>query len=935
MSAGPILIVEDNATTRKMLRVALEVENYTVVEAEDGQSALALAREVRPALVLLDCRLHDMDGFEVARQLRESFPNLPLIAVTGWTQIDESRVLSSGFVDILTKPVEPHRLIELVNTYLHSNRQHESQSGQTALLIDDDPIQLKLAGLAFMHAGFRVEFAADGVEGLEKVRELRPDVVVSDVLMPRMDGFQLCDAIRRDPELCRIPVVLTSAHYVEDEDRALATGFGARTYVSRSVGFDHVVSSTIAALRETPRDVPVTSADALRVDYYRRISKQLERQAALNTGLVQRASVQATALSVLEGISDALAGQIDPESALEETLTQCLDAAGLSVGAILMRDSAGQLRLRARVGASSSPDLERYAPLFEISFACECLTIPSAPAGESGASLLQALKVNAAVVVPIVARDEALGALLLASNRPDFAADGGSSFVRAARSVSMQLGQALAVSRAFSRLAAAEQRYRALLENANDAIAILDPNGHVLEVNRRSESLFGVSRQQLMGRHLSDVFPSGEHAPEFFAALLRGGGSLSPVAVRRSGASDITHVEFSSTAIELAGEHVVLVIGRDVGERLRLAEQLRQAQKMEAIGRLAGGVAHDMNNVLAAVLAYAQFLLDSIERDDPRRGDADEIRRAAERGAALTRQLLAFSRQQSHRPRILDLNQVLNDLLKMLRSIIGEDVEMEARLTPGLPRVNVDASHIEQVVMNLVVNSRDAMPNGGRLSIGTSRRGDRVLLSVSDTGAGMSEEVLQHLFEPFFTTKDQGTGLGLATVFGIVKQSDGEIEVVSDLGRGTTFNVLLPQAESAKESSPPPTAERRTVGNETVLLIEDDDALRSALVRTLEAQGYCIFSCKTGAEGVALAEAQRSSIHLLVTDVVLPQQSGPDAAAEIRRHAPDAKVLFISGYTNTTAYRDVPVNGPTFLQKPFSPGTFAERVRTVLDGQEA
>ena len=455
----------------------------------------------------------------------------------------------------------------------------------------------------------------------------------------------------------------------------------------------------------------------------------------------------------------------------------------------------------------------------------------------------------------------------------------------------------------------------------------------MLEVNRGWESLFGASRQHLIGRQLSELFPGDTaHPADFFDAVERGQGSLTPTPVKRSDGSQ-SHVEFSSTAIEIGAERLVLLIGRDVGERLRFAEQLRQAQKMEAIGRLAGGVAHDMNNVLAAVLAYAQFLQEALTANDPRRDDADEILKAAQRGAALTRQLLAFSRQKSHQPRVLDLNEVVSHLLKMLRTLIGEDIEIEARLTPGLPHIKVDASHIEQVIMNLAVNSRDAMPKGGRLQIGTALSGERVLLTVADTGAGMTAEALKHVFEPFYTTKEQGTGLGLATVFGIIKQSGGEIEIASTPGQGTTINVFLPRAVGGEKTAPSAPPESKTAGNETLLLIEDDDALRAALVRTLVRHGYSVFSCKTGAEAVALAANRKSPLHLIVTDVVLPKQSGPDAAAEIRKHAPEAKVLFISGYTDTTAYRDVPVNGPSFLQKPFSPDAFAAKVRGALDGR--
>lgn len=937
MTTRPVLVVEDNAATRKMLRVALEVEGYVVLDAEDGASALRLATEHRPGLVLLDCRLPDFDGFELARMLREQLPDVPLVAVTGWTQMDESRVLSSGFADVLIKPVDPTRLLEVVGNYFARELPHTERAERTVLLIDDDPVQLKLSALAFAYAGFEVVQAADGESGLQAARRVKPHLIVSDVLMPGVDGFQVCDRIRRDPELRHVPLVLTSAHYLEDEDRALAARFGASAYVSRSFGFDQVVSAALRALEVDAPNGSIPPPDALQSEYLRRIAHQLERQAALNASLAQRASIQATALSVLEGISDALAGQLDPESALEDTLTRCLDSAGLSVGAILMQTPRGDLKVKAHVGAGEAGQLERFGDVLHLALARESLVVPSTDTGTRGLEMLRALGVEAAIVVPIVARYEALGVLVLASNRPDFATLDGTSLVRAARSVSMQLGQALAVSRVFSRLTAAEQRYRALLDNASDAIAISSAEGRVLEVNRRFESLFGRSRQQLIGREIAELAPNAQ-----VPLGLRPQGAagehtqlIEPVLIRRPDGGH-SHVEFSSAEMDIGGERVVLAIGRDVSDRLRLAEQLRQAQKMEAIGRLAGGVAHDMNNVLAAVLAYSQFLIEALSPSDPRRGDAEEIRDAAQRGASLTRQLLTFSRQQTNQPRNLDLNEVVQHLLKMLRTIIGEDVEIEARLASDLPNVNVDAGQIEQVLMNLAVNSRDAMPKGGRLTISTSWSGQRVTLAVTDTGTGIAEDVLQHMFEPFFTTKEpgKGTGLGLATVFGIVKQSGGEVEVDSKPGAGTTFSVLLPIGSEQRPSRPKQPVGAPQLGHETLLLVEDDDALRSALVRTLERHGYHVLAAKTGVDAIALSERASGPIQLVVTDVVLPQMSGPDAVAEIRKRFPQAKVLYISGYTDTTAYRDVPVNGPGFFQKPFSPDAFAARVRTALDAGE-
>jgi PAS domain S-box-containing protein len=315
-----------------------------------------------------------------------------------------------------------------------------------------------------------------------------------------------------------------------------------------------------------------------------------------------------------------------------------------------------------------------------------------------------------------------MGVLVLASNGTDLAGAEGESFVRAARSVSIQLGQALALSRTFSKLAAAEQRYRVLVENAHDAISITTPEGAIVEVNRRMANLLGVSREEAVGRHIADFAAPGStetNATAYREVVAKGTGSVPPVPLARPDGT-VVQVEFSSTRVGVGGHAYVLNIGRDVSERLRLEDQLRQAQKMEAVGRLAGGIAHDFNNVLSVILSYGELLLGELKPGEPMRGDIEEIRKAGIRAADLTRQLLMFSRQQAIEPRVLDLNDLLAGIDKMLRRIVGADVDIVSLLTQPLGRVRVDPGSMEQVIMNLVVNARDAMPTGGKLTLETA-----------------------------------------------------------------------------------------------------------------------------------------------------------------------------------------------------------------------
>jgi PAS domain S-box-containing protein len=379
-------------------------------------------------------------------------------------------------------------------------------------------------------------------------------------------------------------------------------------------------------------------------------------------------------------------------------------------------------------------------------------------------------------------------------------------------------------------------------------------------------------------------------------------------------------------------------------------ERFRQVQKMEAVGRLAGGVAHDFNNLLTVILNCGHLLLDKFAGDDQSRQYVQEINKAGERAAALTRQLLAFSRKQILAPQVLDLNAVVSDTSKMLRRLIGEDIQLASVLADDLQPVKADPSQLAQVLLNLVVNARDAMPAGGKLTLETAnieldetytrdfpelRPGPHVLLAVRDTGCGMTEEVKARLFEPFFTTKevDKGTGLGLATVYGIVRQSGGHITVQTQPGRGTTFKVYLPAAaQEFSKPNPTPTCPVPVRGSETILLVEDEERVRQITRKVLESNGYTVCEARDGAEALRLFDRRRDTFDLVMTDMVMPGMSGAELVQRLRRRRPHLPVLFVSGYTDNEMFRLGLVDADeSFLQKPFTPADLARQVREILD----
>ncbi|MBI1941423.1 MAG: response regulator, partial [Acidobacteria bacterium] len=468
------------------------------------------------------------------------------------------------------------------------------------------------------------------------------------------------------------------------------------------------------------------------------------------------------------------------------------------------------------------------------------------------------------------------------------------------------------------------------------------------------ERVTGYRRAEVMGNN-PRILKSGRHDSAFYHGLwetLINGGAWSRNIFNKRKDGKLYEAESVISPVRDGAGNVVnyVAVQRDVTHERQLEEQLRHAQKMEAVGRLAGGIAHDFNNLLTIIAGYGQLVADQMDEKDPLAGHVGEIRKAADRAASLTRQLLAFGRRQVLAPRVLDLNAVVSDTEKMLRRLIGEDIELVASRGGNLGRVRADPGQLEQVLLNLAVNARDAMPRGGRLTLETAnvelgedyaashypvKPGRYVLLAVSDTGTGMDAETLSHIFEPFFTTKEQGkgTGLGLATVFGIVKQSEGHVTAYSEPGQGSTFKIYLPRV--GEETGPAELKTGRPAslprGEETILLVEDEGALRSMVRGVLQSHGYKVLEARNGEDALSVCEQLKGRIHLLLTDVIMPEMSGPQLADRLAVFHRDMKILYISGYTDEgIIHHGILDAGTNFLQKPFTPEALVRKVREVL-----
>ncbi len=801
-----------------------------------------------------------------------------------------------------------------------------------ALIVDDKPDNLYLLRALLTGQGWEVEEARHGAEALVVARRSPPDLVISDLLMPVMDGYTLLRRFKADERLRAIPFVVYTATYTEREDERLARDLGADAFLLKPAEPDRFLAELERILAEADRGSLEASSPATpeEPEVLRQYSETLVRKLEdkrfeleqLNQVLAESERRLATLLSNLPGMAYRCAN--DPQWTMEYVSEGCLALTG---------HPAERLLGNAQVSyADLIHSEDREGVWREVQRAVE-------------------------------ARDHfRLQYRLIAANGEEkwvweqgqgvFGADG------ALQCLEGFITDVTDRMRAAEALRESEERFRRLAENAQDLIYRYEllPQRRFSFVSPSATAITGYTPEE----HYADpdlgaglVHPDDREVLERIG--VEGAVSGEPITlrwIRRDGR--IVWTEQRNVAVRDAEGRLVAIegIARDVTAQRELEEQLRQSQKLEAVGRLAGGVAHDFNNLLAVMMMQAEMLQGSVRDPETMRGGLAEIRAAAERGAALTRQLLLFGRRQALQPRDLDLNEAVTGLASMLRRLLGEDVELQLHLHPAPLPLHADAGMLDQVLMNLAINARDAMPGGGRLRIETAEvdvsephaggnperaPGRYFRLRVSDTGAGIPPEALPHLFEPFFTTKEpgKGTGLGLATVFGIVRQHGGWIEVESASGQGARFDVHLPAADPKPTPAGPVTEEAPPAGGgETLLLVEDEPELRRITRAALERAGYRVIEAADGQEALGLWERERDAIDLLLTDLVLPGPLGGRAlAARLRARSPGLKVLLTSGYSAELADSEHTLAPwEAFLQKPAASRDLLAAVRNALDG---
>ena len=830
------------------------------------------------------------------------------------------------------------------------------------LIVEDRLIDRKLLATVLASAGHRVLEATDGADALRSLGRDRPDLVISDILMPTMDGYELVRQIRDNPDVSNVPVIFYSATYHEREAKNLARECGVAAILTKPSA-PTAILTTVRAVLDAGTVPPAVPVDRERFDreHLQVVSSTLAaRIAELEAGQQRMAAVVAIAQEVIgQRTSSARLTRVCSASR-EVTLARyallgLLDDSATTTTELFASgfDAAASANLR-------SPAI-RGTPLETVVGERRTvrLVLPDGP--DNPFPVLRGRSANTSLLaVPLATSTRVYGWLALLTKL------GADQFTDDDEAVAGTLAAYAAIAYENSQLYDAAQRHTTTLRHANErtdfALAAarmgiweIDLGGGLVTWSASLAPLFGLTPEQApttQGQFFALIHPDDRRAIE--DALEKASVERSELSVefRAIWPDGSLHWNAGRARVLFEDGHPVklLGVGIDIGHQKQLEEQFRQAQKMEAVGQLAGGVAHDFNNLLTAVLGNANLLQEEPNLSEIVRDEITEIVKAAERAAGLTRQLLAFGRKQVLQPTIVDLNALVADMGHMLRRLIGEHIQLSTALAPSLARVRADSSQLEQVILNLAINARDAMPTGGRLSIETAnvdiddsyssshvgvRTGQYVMLAVSDTGTGMDEETKTHLFEPFFTTKDRtkGTGLGLATVYGIVKQSNGYIWVYSEKGHGSSFKVYLPVAgrvEQVERAGPP--VSRPARGTEVLLVVEDEASVRQLTKILLEKAGYRVLTAANAQEAAELFQRHGDSIALLITDVVMPGPSGPALLRHLSEQRHGLKVLYMSGYADDAVASQGALDPEAvFLQKPFTADRLVRKVREALE----
>jgi two-component system, cell cycle sensor histidine kinase and response regulator CckA len=929
---GKILVVDDEIELKNGLVDALSKQNYDARGYESGRDALEALRGEDFDVLISDLMMPEMDGIALIKAALEIDPHLVAIIMTGQGTIQTAvDAMKAGTFDYVLKPFRMHTLMPILTRAINTRR------------LRKENLQLRET-VTIYELAQTIAFTLDPQTLISKLADAalqQTDADEVSILLPINDGGEL---------------------YV-----AAVRGENRQRLLGERVPVEDTISGWVARER-----TPLLLHGEINDERFRTLWPHPEIRSAVSVPMqVANKLVGIINLNVLQRPRAFNLGQMKALTILASTAAAALESASLYT---LVRDAEEKYRSifdNATEGLFQSTSEGRF------------LTVNPAFARILGyaspeeiishiTDIGRQLYVDPEDRVKASQLQEGSGFIQTFEFRA-YRKDGKMIWLSVnRRSVRNKDGQEIYIEGSVEDITERkriEEALRETVRSKEESLALLDtllstaPIGFAFHtpdliyerINESLASINGLSVTEHLGHTLSEVLP--EMAKVLEPIMQRALASGEPVLdVELSGVTPAVpgrqrHWLASFYPVRMkAGEILgVGVLLSEITDRKQLEDQLRQSQKMEAVGQLAGGIAHDFNNLLTAITGYSSMGLQYIDENHRIKGYLEEIKKAGDRAANLTRQLLAFSRKQILQPLPLNLNDIVSDINKLLQRLIGEDIQLSVKLGLELRRIKVDPGQIEQVLVNLAVNSRDAMPRGGKLTIETANEelsqeytsrhiglqaGRYVVLSVSDNGMGMDEKTEERIFEPFFTTKgkEKGTGLGLSTVYGIVKQSGGHISVYSEVGHGTTFKIYLPEydAPETTESAAVPNASSR--GSETVLLVEDEDVVRGLARQILEQEGYSVLEASRGEEALSLCAAYKQPIQLLLTDVVMPETSGKEVADRLRTLRPEIKVLFMSGYTDEAIVHHGVLDAKVeFIQKPFTPVALARKVREVID----
>ncbi|MBY0544165.1 MAG: response regulator [Gammaproteobacteria bacterium] len=956
-----ILIIEDNPTSRKLLRVALQCEHYHVLEAEDGKTALEIAKNNKPDLILQDLILPDIDGAELNKQLR-ALPHLydiPIFAVSGFlNSIEEMQSMSVGFTAFVTKPIELTRLMSMIKTYFPEIPKEKIGKGHEVLLVDDDVIQRKLLRLQLMNAGFRVNIAENGKAALQQLAISMPAAVLSDVLMPCIDGFELCLAIRRNPETAHLPVILLTSHYIEKADEELGDKIQASAYLIRNPNTAELMS-TLERLINNKQEIQHSMSDItlFKEEHTHRLIRQLEHQIITNTGLAQQCALVGAQLSILNSITEALSTNSGIDKSLQEVLGTCLDAAGISQGILYLTDGDNKLNFYEIIGyAKNKLELDTFFGhlelLHQIIETKEILQIPSKEIDPKISNvILSRNHITSALLIPLAVGEECFGLLFIGSKTTNIADTEPLTF---ARSLGNQAAQSIALAAAFKRLGDSENRYHTLMDNARCGMIVINIDGEIVEINKQVELLLCRENSDIIGKNILSLVTEADH--DYIQILLNklmknGSIDVNDVRIyRQDGSSRM--VEFSGAIMHTIKKDLIVLMTNDITEHNQFRSQAMMNDRLTTVGILASGVAHEINNPVAWVLSNLAHLkmqlteikarIDELPIWENTKGMAGEVQlneglinfetiinetiSGAERVKEIVRNLKGFARAADNEDTEIDIHEVLNSAINMAYPAFKYHAGIEKKYGNNLPKIVANNGKLHQVFLNLIINAfqsiseRDEKNN--KICVSTTREAGYIKVAISDTGSGISPDILPKIFDPFFTTKfaDNGTGLGLSICHEIIHNLGGNITVESIQHKGSTFLVSLPiSIEILSPSKKEKIITHNEITKRRLLIIDDEPYLLKSMQRLL---GYYhhVTIALGGRAGLAFLTEKEVPFDVVLCDLSMPDLDGVDLYNYLCKENLDMKnqIIFMTGGAYVKKLEEFVKNDALiFVDKPF------------------